>query len=191
MTDVQAQKLVVVLVTHFPAFMAKLTREQQEATQAGYRRFLLDLDYDLANAAIERAIATSKFFPTIAEIRAAALATAVGPKRAGGEAWEDVRKAIGRWGMNRTPGVEFQFADPLVARCVQALGWGALCMSENATADRARFIELYDEVTTTERTEVIVRTLPGQSAYKPALPSGTTGIAVNVQALLERVTGGT
>jgi hypothetical protein len=69
--------------------------------------------------------------------------------RAGGEGWSDVLAAVSRYGYYREPA----FGDPLVARCVTALGWKNLCTSENAIADRARFIELYDRLAAQERRE--------------------------------------
>jgi hypothetical protein len=202
LTESEAQQLVVTLVTSFPAFMAKLTEQQQKATQKAYRTFLVDIDYALADAAITRAIATSKYFPSIAELRESALTTAEGPKRAGGEAWGDVLKAIGRWGHYRTPNADFHFNDPITAQCVAHLGWVDLCMSEEHAADRARFIQLYDELAATGRRESVVRTLPGQGgngSLPPMQRGGTTallpertggGIQVDYGKLLDRITGG-
>ena len=38
------------------------------------------------------------------------------------------------------------FDDPITQRVVNAMGWGNLCGSEDATADRARFLQGYEAV---------------------------------------------
>jgi hypothetical protein len=154
MTKGEAAKLVAVLLAAYPA--AKSTASTSEV----YERMLADLDYPTANAAVERLLATSRFMPSIAEIREACMDLQHGERVAGGEAWGNVLRAIGRWGVYRTPGQDFQFQDPVAARCVAALGWQNLCNSENQHADRARFIELYDRLAVSERKEQNAGALP-------------------------------
>lgn len=158
MTDIETQQVVSLLLAAFPS--ARLDAEAARATAVVYRRMLADLDAGIARAAIERLIATCKWFPTVAEIREACAALTAGPRRAGGEAWGDVRRAISRYGYSREPGRDFAFEDPLVAKAVSALGWGAICSSENEVADRARFIELYDKLARDNRAEVVSGSLP-------------------------------
>jgi hypothetical protein len=142
---------------------------------------LADLDYAVANAAAERLIATSKWIPTIAEIREACLAITAGPKVPGGEAWGAVMRAIGRFGAYRTPGVEFNLEDPIAQRCVLSLGWRELCLSENAIADRARFIELYDQLATTTRVAALSEGLPAQRRLAAANQHAVTAGAPRPQ----------
>lgn len=144
MTEAEAQKLVTVLVTAFPGQLGRMDREQQANTMAVYRGMLADLEYPVANAAVERLLATAKFMPTISEIRDVALTLMSDEQRAGGSAWGDVLEAVSKFGAYRVPGTDFQFSDPVTATCVNAMGWRNLCLSENQIADRARFIELYD-----------------------------------------------
>lgn len=154
MTASEAAKLVAVLLAAFPN--ARTTPQ----TSAAYEDMLSDLDYRAANAAVRRLVASCKFLPTIAEIRSACAELEHGTRRAGGEAWGDVLQAVSRFGYYRTPA----FDDPVTARCVAALGWQNICLSENQAADRARFIEMYDQVSTTRRRELAmpasVRVLP-------------------------------
>ena len=117
---------------------------------------LADLDFELAKRAVTRLIATSKFLPTIAEVRSAATAFELGPVRAGGEAWGDVVAAIRFVGHYGIP----KFEDPLVAHCVECLSWRGLCLGENEAADRARFIEMYDAVAERRRTDDVARAEP-------------------------------
>ena len=171
MTEADAHKLVTMLVTAFPNIMAKLDPEQRADTRRLYRAMLMDLDVELAGSALRGLIATCKFMPTVAEIRAAAMQVKHGHTRPGGDAWGDVVRAMKRYGYTRTPGVDFQFDDPIAARCVDALGWQELCGSENAVADRARFIELYDQHAGHARTDAQIA--PGLP--EPRLPEKRLG----------------
>ncbi|HEU4727652.1 MAG TPA: replicative helicase loader/inhibitor [Kofleriaceae bacterium] len=154
MNTLECKKLVAVLIAAFPA--SKFTPE----TVGVYERMLADLDYAAAQAAVERLIATARFLPTVAEIRDAALTMHAGETRPGGDAWGDVLRAIGRYGYARTPGMDFQFADPVIAECVRAMNWRELCVSENQQADRARFIELYDKLAAQGRRKQLSESLP-------------------------------
>jgi hypothetical protein len=177
-TKLEVAKLIGVLIASFPS--TKATPE----TSAVYERMLADLDYPAANAAVERLLATAKFMPTIAEIREATLAVCAGEVRPGGEAWGAVLRATGSHGYVRPPGEGWEFTDPITAQCVKALGWKAICDSENQAADRARFIELYDKLAATGRRSQLSAGLPAQERLK-ALQ------AKQVAQLVESVTDST
>lgn len=166
MTPKQSAQIVALLLAAFPATGAQT--KNLTATSQLYERMLADLDVDAATAAVERLIATCKFLPTVAEIREAAMTVACGEKRPGGEAWGDVLQAVRRFGAYRTP----VFADPLVERTVKALGWQELCLSENQAADRARFVQLYDQLAASDRRDQLAAGLPSGERYKQLQRSG-------------------
>jgi hypothetical protein len=170
MKPVEAQKLVAVLLAAFPSQVQRMTAADGQAMAQIYARGLADLERDRAAAAVERLIRTARFIPTVAEIRAAAIETTHGRRRAGGDAWGEVVRKIGRYGYLRTPCVDFQFDDSLVAEAVKGLGWRSLCESENPVADRARFVELYDQLAADARIEAAAS--PGASS--PVLPDIAT-----------------
>lgn len=120
MNTTESQKVVGMLLAAFPA--ARIT----EPTVRLYERMLGDLDFELATNAVTRLVCTSKFMPTIAEIREAAADLSVGPARSGLEAWGDVMLAIRRVGHYGVP----KFEDPLVAECVRIMGWRYLCIGD-------------------------------------------------------------
>jgi hypothetical protein len=142
-----------------------------EATADLYELMLADLDIGLASAALQRLIYTSKFLPSVAEIRAAAADVALGPQRSGLDAWGDVLKAIRFVGSYGVP----TFEDPLVGRCVTTLGWRSLCLSDTPEGvDRARFAELYERLQSEERVRDVSepgRLLPGGRAEPAQLPA--------------------
>lgn len=166
MTEVEAAKLVAILSASFP------DAKWGEAVCRAYESAIADLDVHVAGAAVRRIVATSKFRPSIAEIRAAAADTALGERRTGADAWGDVVKAIRMVGSYRAP----TFEDPLTAKAVEALGWRNLCLGDAGEAsDRARFCEVYDALSAAERRSLVsepgrindaAKALPGAGAVR-------------------------
>lgn len=62
---------------------------------------LEDLDYTVAQAAIEKYILTNKFPPTVADIREYAVLVRTGERWSWPDGWEEVIKAIGNVGNYR------------------------------------------------------------------------------------------
>lgn len=155
MTEPEAARIVAVICTAYPQQATKLDREQKLGMASTFALMLDDIPYDRANAALRVLIQTRTWMPSVADIRATVAELERGPVRPGGDAWGEVLAKVSRFGSYRTPGVDFAFTDDLVARCVQSLGWQNICLSENAVADRARFIELYDKFATEKRKETV------------------------------------
>jgi hypothetical protein len=132
----EAAEIVMLLLGAYP--QAKTTA----STSQVYETMLSDLDVGSARAAVTRLIATSRFMPTVAEIRAAAADIERGPVRSGAEAWLDVLDQIRREGYCGTP----LFDDAIVASLIERWGWTRMCLEGNVDADRARFIEAYDSL---------------------------------------------
>lgn len=143
MNRVEAKQLVAVVIGAFPN--ARVT----PATPGAYENAIRDLEYAHASAAIARLLATAKFMPAIAEIREAAVEVACGgDQRSGAEAWGDVVRAVGTFGINRIP----TFADPLVWSAVEAIGWRTICNSdETDPAPRAKFADAYNRLARSAR----------------------------------------
>lgn len=187
MTEAEAQKLVTVLVTAFPTTMVRLSAEQQKLTMGTFRRMLGDLDYPVANAAVERLLATAKFMPTVAEMRDTALSLTAGELTAGGEAWGSVLKAIAEQGAYRVPGTDFVFRDPVTAQCVASLGWQNLCLSDNQPSERARFIELYEQLASRGRRLKLSEGLPAMQRYRALQQRDPAAIGDAVSRVLQLV----
>ena len=158
-----------------------------EATAEVYEAMLADLDFEAAKQATQRLICSSKWLPTVAEIRTAAAEVQLGPVRAGGEAWGDVVAAVRKVGSYR-PAPTFE--DPLVNECVKLMTWRGLCLGDNEAADRAKFVQLYDSLAARQRTNVVAGALPAApsgfalpAAPALALPSPTKGPRLNADEL--------
>ncbi len=152
MTETEAAQVVMVLVSAFPDGWRFLAEDQQAATRAIYRRMLTDLDYIDVDRAIARLLATSHKMPTIAAIRETVVAMTTGREHTGGEAWGALREMIEANGERRHP----EIGDPVLARCVDSMGWRRLCLSSDHMADRSQFIRLYDELSEQQREDLAV-----------------------------------
>lgn len=169
MTEADVAELFALIAGAFPN--SRVTA----ATGTIYRRMLVDLDREKAHAAVCRLLATAKFMPTIAEIRGAAVDLELGARRAGAEAWGDVGMAVRRFGRYQDP----EFTDPLVAECVRSFGWHSLCDSTNDVADRARFVELYDQLSARQRADQVA----GERLALPAPSNAPAGRLRDVSSL--------
>jgi hypothetical protein len=136
MTKQEVSQVVFMLFAGFPQAHGKDSDERLRV----YADMLQDLDFAAARAAVARLLQSSRFLPTIAEVREQAHQLTAGPKRTGLEAWGDVTRAIRYVGSYGVP----DFDDPLVAHAVACLGWRELCLGDNEAALRARFIEAYE-----------------------------------------------
>lgn len=111
---------------------------------------LKDLDYNSCRNAVQQLIATSKFHPSIAEIREKSVSITALPIAGWGEAWGAVLYAIRRFGMYREMEA-LEGLDELTRKCVESLGYQNLCLSENTETDRANFRMIYQEMAKCER----------------------------------------
>jgi hypothetical protein len=153
MTREEVREVFQLVLAGWPTQRQRLLDADLRAMTAMYTLGLIDLEYKLVQQALGRLVRTSEWMPTVAAIRDAVGVVAHGRKPTGAEAWGEVVAAMKRYGSHRTPGNEFTFNDPIVARVVRMFGWRDLCASDNAHADRARFIDAYDRISMQERVE--------------------------------------
>ncbi len=161
MTEPEAAKLVAMLATAWPEGLRWQDEHQQAEQRRLYRQFLLDLPYAAGDAAVVRLIATWKptaaqRWPSIADLRAAIAEQLAGRRMLGAEVWGEICRLVRRYGAHRTPGVDFEVGDPVVAAVISEIGWRELCLSEERVADRARVIELADQLGARETTDRVV-----------------------------------
>src|SRR5437867_2710279 len=114
----EARALVAKLAAAYPG------REFPESTEALYVEMLRDLPFAEGLRAVNGLIATSRFLPTIAEIREVASSHPL-PE----EAWRDaVKVACAMWdGVRHVPPPEW--ADPVVLRAVEVIGVDVIRLS--------------------------------------------------------------
>lgn len=131
----------------------------KEAMELWFRE-LQDIPYPVAEAALRKWVATEKWSPTIAEIRATAANVSNGRLPDWGEGWMSVQKAFSRFGRDRKAEALASF-DPITRKTVEYLGWVNLCNSTNSEMDRANFRQCFETVAKREK-EVQQLALPLQ-----------------------------
>lgn len=146
------RKLMQFLNSAYPRF----TLEPE--TIEVYYQILKDLSLDLVKAAILQLITEdSPWCPSAGQVRSCAfnlIEQQLGVPSAW-DAWAEVCKRFGTHGHSSLP----EFSHPLIKRAVDGVGgWRLLCMSTNAIADRARFVQAYEALAKRERAQV--RMLP-------------------------------
>lgn len=176
MTSIEASKVVLMLMAAFPQ-----GERQSDETIRMYEELILDLDFNVAKAAVIRLIQSSKFLPSIAEVRLAARDVTTGLRRTGLEAWGDVTRAIRQVGSYRVPA----FADPLVAEAVRSMGWLELCLGDNESALRARFVDAYDAMSRREHSEAAIA-----EPLRLKAPSAGEGLVAPLGSMLPNLLGG-
>jgi hypothetical protein len=151
MTTDEAGLLIATLAAAYP-------RQQLEpATIEVYTRSLADLDHDLASAAVTALIASSVFFPTVAEIRSQAAELATGLPTAT-EAWIMVT-------------THPDYRPAMTAEVKEALnavgGSWAVRTSENPETLRAQFRRAYEEIRQRKLDTVVLAAVPALEHRRP------------------------
>ena len=149
MNKTQFASFAMALQTYYPK-EGLLPNEQ--AVNLWYAQ-LQDLDYKIAELVLNKWVATNKWAPTIADIRSEAADLISGEIPDWGEGWEQVLKAIGKFGMYRQSEA-LESMDAITRECVARLGFGNICISENISADRANFRTLYEAIAGRKKKEM-------------------------------------
>jgi hypothetical protein len=143
-----------------------------EARQRIYELTLADIDPELLKAAVLACIATRTWFPQPAEIRqqAADLVQRATGQMNAYEAWGELVKSLGRgYSIHRRPPI-----DALTERALDGIGgWRWFCNSDNPAADRARFVQAYEQLLARQTNDIMM--LPSVVDYvqQLAAPNGT------------------
>lgn len=135
MNKAQATDLVSILQGAYPRVPFA------DSTVGVYVMVLADLEFEAAKRAVLELIQTSKWLPTIAEIRERVVESRADlppPELA----WGEVMAAIRQVGMYASP----VFECDEIGRAVSAIGWRSICTDENVSSTRARFIDAYRAV---------------------------------------------
>jgi len=155
-------------------------RKTDPAMTEAYYQILNDIDIELLKAATLQLAANpdTNFFPRAGALRTAAFAlveTASGTPNAD-DAWDEVMKAIGKYGMYRKP----EFSDPLIQKALDGIGgWRTLCMSDESETSYTRdafkksFAAMIGRARTDVRMLPAVRAIAARFAGNgPALAAG-------------------
>lgn len=113
---------------------------------------LQDIPYEVAEASLNKWVATNRFSPSIAEIREMAAEITMGEEPDWGDAWEKVKRAISLYGYNRQEEAMASL-DDTTREAVRRVGWYDICMSETPGVERASFRDIYKNLSDRKRKE--------------------------------------
>lgn len=139
------------LQTYFPKYNML---PSPEAMDLWYQE-LKDLPADVATAVLRKWVATEKWPPSIAEIRAGAADMINGPAPDWGDGWREVQKALSYCSIDQLGKVR-TLVSPATFSAIEKIGWRDICNSENPEALRAQFRQVYEVVVSRERQEQLI-----------------------------------
>ena len=116
----------------------------QQAMELWFRQ-LQDIPYPVAEASLNKWVATNKWSPSIADLREMAASVQHGDIPDWGDAWEVVLRSISKYG-SYNESAALASMDEMTRTAVKRLGFRNICMSENITADRANFRMIYEQL---------------------------------------------
>jgi hypothetical protein len=139
-------RLLAIATANFPTMQER----DMKPTAVLWEQALSDIPYEVAEKAIIKVLSTSKFFPTIAEIREAATQLTQPRVLDAIEAWGMIVEAIRRYGMYDQEKA-MQSLPPDVRAMVKRFTWRELCLNENPDTLRAQFRMAWDTQSKRER----------------------------------------
>jgi len=173
--------ILAVIAVAYPNFAVT------EKTTEVYHQILSDIPTDELKAATLHCISESgrKFAPSVGELRGAVseLRGFSNNMPSSFEAWQEVGKQISINGGDFGKPV---WSHPVVQKTVEAMGWRNLRMSEDQTADRARFIQCYEQFAERARKEDIF--LPEVRGFLEANGARLEAPVDQMKRLSERLT---
>lgn len=147
MTRQEFAKLVMALRTYYPR---ENLIPNQQAAELWFVQ-LQDIDYAAAELAVSKWVATNKWSPTIADLRDTV--TGITQKEEEwGEGWKQVCDAVQHFGRYREAEALASLSDT-AREAVQRVGFLNICNSENITADRASFRDIYNGIAQRKKAE--------------------------------------
>lgn len=149
------KKEVINLLGLAAANYPNMQEKDLRPTATLWEKMLSDMPYKVAEDALIRVLSTAKFFPTIAEIREAAVVNTGQQLPTAGEAYEKVLKAI-RWFGSYREEEALDTLDEITRKATQAIGWKSLCLSEEPDVVRGQWRKAYEAYEKRESTEAKV-----------------------------------
>ena len=147
MTKKEVGKLIALAVANFPNMQDK----DLSMTAVLWEEMFADMPYELTKNALIKVLVTAKFWPSVAEIREAALALQNPDMITPAEAWSQANAALDRYGYYRAD-EGMRSLPPAIQKTLRALGgFSEVCITENIDTVRAQFMRMYEQFAKTER----------------------------------------
>lgn len=143
MTREETAVILGTIKVAYPRAYADMSNEDVKNTLNLWSAMFVDEPLEAVHTALYKHMATSKFPPTIAELRESLSNVIHDSAITSGEAWQEVIYALRNFGYSR-PGAALDSMSELTRNAVKCIGWQSLCESEAQMADRAHFMKIYE-----------------------------------------------
>ena len=139
---------------------------------------LKDLDYQATRFAIKKWAETSRWSPSISDIRGMCATMVHGEFNTWEEEWQKVLLTIHRYGYSREQEA-METLSEVTRKIVTRLGYKNLCLSENPAVDRANFRDAYNSLVNKQKdrekmSQPIRQTLDASTAKRYTIPEKKT-----------------
>ena len=168
MTRADAARLVAIVVTAYPNYDKFRDEAAVTATVNLWAMMFESDNAGLVGLAVKKHIATSKWPPSVAEIRELMLETAAPDLIPPDRAWLAVADLLHTEGQYNH-GDLFTQLPPLIARAVEGIGWGNLwemhrsyCVGGKPGMDRVAFMQQYTPMYEREKQQAMTPALIGE-----------------------------
>lgn len=134
---------------------------------------LADIEFkDAERAVLSFQADGAAFAPHFGMIRKRAVELSMPAFPTSEDAWKEIREQVARCGWTRMlpGGRQPVWSNPIIGEIADAIGWQALCESENEVADRAHFTKFY--AVKVERAQAEARMPPSVRAMVEAAANG-------------------
>ena len=111
---------------------------------------LQDIPFEVAQAGLQKWVATNKWSPSIADIREMYASITQGELPDWGDAWDEVQRAIRYFGHYREDEA-MESLSPLTQKVVRRMGFKNICISETPMNERANFRMIYESLAEKEK----------------------------------------
>ena len=151
MNQHEFSKFAMALKTYYPK---DVLLPNEQAMSLWYEQ-LKDIPYDRICIFLNNWVSTEKWSPAISDIKAGVAEIDNGIIDDWGKGWQEVIKSIQNYGYYRESDALNSMSD-ITREVVKRLGFQNICLSENISADRANFRNLYIELTEKKRHERVL-----------------------------------
>ena len=151
MTPQEINQLLKITTANYP----NMQERDLKPTAELWLLMLTDIPFEVAKKAVIKVLSTAKFFPTIAEIREAAVMITQPYIPSAPEAWGQVIKAVKNYGFYRELEA-LESLPPSVAKTVRQIGWRDICHSEEPDVIRGQFRRAWEAQTTRDKELAVI-----------------------------------
>ncbi len=152
MTKKEIGKLIALAVSNFPNMQDK----DLSMTAVLWEEMFSDMPYEFAKNALIKVLVTAKFWPTVAEIREAAVSLQNPNMITPAEAWSQANAALDKYGYYRAD-EGMAVLSPAIKKTIRALGgFESICTTENIETVRAQFLRMYDAFAKSEKENALL-----------------------------------